>query len=216
MNPFYHQAQFLISAAKADGFPTDEGCEVAFAGRSNAGKSSAINVLCNQRALARTSKTPGRTQLINFFSLGETRRLVDLPGYGYAKVPVAMRYAWRRLMEHYLGQRQCLKGMVVVMDIRHPLTDHDWTMLGWAHERSLPVHVLLTKADKLRRGPAMDTARQVAAELGKAGMDATVQPFSALKKEGIDDAHGILDGWLEDCDVSSGTEDTGQAVADQD
>ncbi|WP_422126593.1 ribosome biogenesis GTP-binding protein YihA/YsxC [Thioalkalivibrio sulfidiphilus] len=196
MNPFYQQARFLISAARPDGFPADEGMEVAFAGRSNAGKSSAINVLCNQRALARTSKTPGRTQLINFFALDETRRLVDLPGYGYAKVPEAMRKAWRKLMEHYLGERACLKGLVVVMDIRHPLTDHDWTMLGWARERGLAVHVLLTKADKIRRGPAMDTARQVARALGDAGIEATVQPFSALKREGVEDAHGILDQWL--------------------
>jgi GTP-binding protein len=196
LNPLYRQARFLTSAAQLKGLPPDEGREVAFAGRSNAGKSSAINVLCDQRALARTSKTPGRTQMINFFTLDGHRRLVDLPGYGYARVPAAMRDAWRRLMSRYLTERQCLAGLVVVMDIRHPLTPQDREMLGWAAARRLPVHVLLTKADKLRRGPAMDTARQVAAALGDAGIEATVQPFSALKREGVDDAHGILDTWL--------------------
>jgi GTP-binding protein len=196
LNPFYRQARFLTSANRADGFPPDQGLEVAFAGRSNAGKSSAINVLCGQRALARTSKTPGRTQMINFFTLDDERRLVDLPGYGYAKVPASMRAGWRRLMERYLRGRGSLAGLVVVMDIRHPLTEQDWEMVGWAHERDLPVHVLLTKADKLRRGPALETARAVAHALGEAGIEATVQAFSALKREGIDDAHGILDGWL--------------------
>jgi GTP-binding protein len=196
LNPFYRQARFLISATRIQGLPPDEGREVAFAGRSNAGKSSAINVLCDQKALARTSKTPGRTQMINFFTLDEERRLVDLPGYGYAKVPAAMRAAWQRLMSRYLGERQSLAGLVVVMDIRRPLTAQDWEMLGWAAERHLPVHILLTKADKLRRGPAMDTARAVADALGEAGIEATVQPFSALRREGVDDAHGILDGWL--------------------
>ncbi|OOG22957.1 YihA family ribosome biogenesis GTP-binding protein [Thioalkalivibrio denitrificans] len=196
MNPLYRQARFLTSAARIKGLPPDEGREVAFAGRSNAGKSSAINVLCDQRSLARTSKTPGRTQMINFFSLDGQRRLVDLPGYGYARVPVAMRDAWRRLMSRYLSERQSLVGLVVVMDIRHPLTGQDREMLGWAAARGLPVHVLLTKADKLRRGPAMDTARQVAAALGEAGIEATVQPFSALRREGVEDAHGVLDDWL--------------------
>lgn len=196
LNPLYRQARFLTSAARIKGLPPDEGREVAFAGRSNAGKSSAINVLCDQRSLARTSKTPGRTQMINFFSLDGQRRLVDLPGYGYARVPVAMRDAWRRLMSRYLSERQSLVGLVVVMDIRHPLTGQDREMLGWAAARGLPVHVLLTKADKLRRGPAMDTARQVAAALGEAGIEATVQPFSALRREGVEDAHGVLDDWL--------------------
>jgi GTP-binding protein len=196
LNPYYRQARFLISAARIQGLPPDEGREVAFAGRSNAGKSSAINVLCSQRGLARTSKTPGRTQMINFFSLDAERRLVDLPGYGYARVPAAVREAWRRLMSRYLAERQSLAGLVVVMDIRHPLTPQDREMLGWAAARQLPVHVLLTKADKLRRGPAMDTAREVAKALGETGIEATVQPFSALKREGVDDAHGVLDAWL--------------------
>lgn len=197
MNPFYRQARFLTGATRAGGFPPDSGFEVAFAGRSNAGKSSAINVLCGQRGLARISKTPGRTQMVNFFSLDDSRRIVDLPGYGYARVPVAMRAAWRRLMEQYLGSRTCLAGLVVVMDIRHPLTEQDREMIGWAHQRDLPVHVLLTKADKVRRGPAMDTVREVARALGEAGIEATVQPFSALKRVGIDDAHGVLDRWFD-------------------
>ncbi|WP_090207055.1 ribosome biogenesis GTP-binding protein YihA/YsxC [Ectothiorhodospira magna] len=198
MNPAYHQAEFLISAATLKGLPPEQGREVAFAGRSNAGKSSAINTLCRQRALARTSKTPGRTQLINFFALDDTRRLVDLPGYGYAKVPEAMRRRWGQLMSAYLAQRACLRGLVLVMDIRHPLTPHDWQMIGWAHARQLPLHVLLTKSDKLKRGPMMDTVRRVARALGDDGVTATVQPFSALKKQGVEDVHGVLDCWLFD------------------
>ncbi|EHQ53401.1 cell division checkpoint GTPase YihA [Ectothiorhodospira sp. PHS-1] len=196
MNPAYHQAEFLTSAASLKGLPPEQGREVAFAGRSNSGKSSAINTLCQQRALARTSKTPGRTQLINFFALDGERRLVDLPGYGYAKVPEAMRRRWGKLMQDYLTRRTCLQGLVLVMDIRHPLTDHDWQMIGWAHARRLPLHVLLTKSDKLKRGPVMDTVRQVARTLGGEGVEATVQPFSSLKKQGVDDAHSVLDGWL--------------------
>lgn len=192
----YAQASFLISAAQLKGLPPDQGFEVAFAGRSNAGKSSAINTICRQRGLARASKTPGRTQLINFFALDDERRLVDLPGYGYAKVPEAMRLRWGRLMEAYLGGRKCLRGLVLIMDIRHPLTRSDWQMIGWTQERSLPLHVLLTKADKLSRGPALATARTVASTLGSEGIDATVQTFSALRAEGVDDVTGILDGWL--------------------
>ncbi|MDQ1362436.1 MAG: GTP-binding protein, partial [Pseudomonadota bacterium] len=129
MNNYYHRALFLISAAKPAQFPKDAAAEVAFAGRSNAGKSSALNTLCQNRNLARTSKTPGRTQLVNFFDLDEQRRLVDLPGYGYAKVPEAVRLGWQKLMENYLGGRSNLRGLVIIMDIRHPLTDYDWRML---------------------------------------------------------------------------------------
>lgn len=196
MNPFYRQARFLTSVTRMQGLPPDDGREVAFAGRSNAGKSSAINVLCGQRGLARTSRTPGRTQMINFFDLDGERRLVDLPGYGFAKVPPGMRAAWQRLMSRYLGERESLVGVVLVMDIRHPLTGLDWEMIELAGRRLLPMHVLLTKADKLRRGPAMDAVHEVAAALGEAGIEATVQPFSALKREGVEDAHGVLDAWL--------------------
>ena len=150
-NRFYRQAHFLISAGNATQFP-QHGFEVAFAGRSNAGKSSAINTLCDNKTLARTSKTPGRTRLVNFFELDEERRLVDLPGYGYAKVPVAMKNEWQKLMTQYLSEQQALKGLVVIMDIRHPLNDYDWQMLEWCDHFNLPAHVLLTKADKIKRG----------------------------------------------------------------
>ncbi|SIT69178.1 cell division checkpoint GTPase YihA [Ectothiorhodosinus mongolicus] len=196
MNSYYNQANFLLSASRLSGLPEDSGYEVAFAGRSNAGKSSAINTLCRRRGLARASKTPGRTQLINFFSLDEERRLVDLPGYGYAKVPEEIRRKWGKLMRDYLGKRECLKGLVLIMDIRHPLTEGDWQMLHWAQEHALAIHILLTKADKLKRGPALTTAHQVAAALGDADIEATVQPFSSLKAEGIEDLHSILDAWL--------------------
>ena len=196
MNSHYNQADFLLSASRLSGLPEDSGYEVAFAGRSNAGKSSAINTLCRRRGLARASKTPGRTQLINFFSLDEERRLVDLPGYGYAKVPEEIRRKWGKLMRDYLGKRECLKGLVLIMDIRHPLTEGDWQMLHWANEHALAIHILLTKADKLKRGPALNTVHQVAGALGAADIEATVQPFSSLKSEGIEDLHSILDAWL--------------------
>ncbi len=197
MNPIYHRARFLLSAADARRLPEDGGLEVAFAGRSNSGKSSAINALCNQKSLARTSKTPGRTQLINFFGLIENRRLVDLPGYGYAKVPEKTRRLWQIQIERYLTERESLRGLVMMMDIRHPLTDYDWQMLAWCAHRHLPVHVLLTKADKLKRGPAMSTLHQVRRALAEEGIEATVQIFSALKKTGIDEVHAKLDEWLE-------------------
>jgi GTP-binding protein len=163
----------------------DDGVEVAFAGRSNAGKSSALNALTNRRGLARTSKTPGRTQLINFFRLDEQRRLVDLPGYGFAKVPLAVRDSWRVLMESYLGERAALSGLVVVMDIRRPLTEFDQQMLGWAESAQIPVLVLLTKADKLSRGKANSEVLSVRKALGES---ATVQAFSATKRIGLPEA----------------------------
>ncbi|MFP4079446.1 MAG: ribosome biogenesis GTP-binding protein YihA/YsxC [Ectothiorhodospira sp.] len=196
MNPAYARVTFLTSSAHFEDLPPEAGREVAFAGRSNAGKSSAINILCQQRGLARTSKTPGRTQLINFFTVDEERRLVDLPGYGFAKVPEAMRRRWGAFVSAYLGRRQSLVGLILVMDIRHPLTEHDWRMVDWARERDLPLHVLLTKADKIKRGPALNTVQRVAHALGEADVEATVQPFSALKAQGVDDAHSMLDAWL--------------------
>ena len=152
--PDYRKAQFLTSAAKLHQCPPDEGWEVAFAGRSNAGKSSAINSLTNNQKLAKTSKTPGRTQLINFFELSPAQRLVDLPGYGFAKVPVAVKKEWTRQLENYLAKRQCLRGMILLMDVRHPLQPFDEQMLNWALAAHMPVHILLTKADKLKKGPA--------------------------------------------------------------
>ncbi|SFM47413.1 cell division checkpoint GTPase YihA [Ectothiorhodospira mobilis] len=194
--PDYTRAAFFTSAAQFKDLPPEAGREVAFAGRSNAGKSSAINTLCRHKGLARTSKTPGRTQLINFFSLDGDHRLVDLPGYGYAKVPEAVRRRWGETMAAYLGRRQSLSGLILVMDIRHPLTEHDWQMVGWTQERALPLHVLLTKADKLKRGPALNTVQRVARALGEADVEATVQPFSALKGQGVDDARSVLDAWF--------------------
>lgn len=192
----YREAQFLTSAARIDQLPPDEGREVAFAGRSNAGKSSALNTLTEQRNLARTSKTPGRTQLINLFEIDDTRRLVDLPGYGYAKVPAELKRRWSATLEKYLEQRQCLTGLILIMDIRHPLKEFDQMMLEWARQSNMPVHVLLTKADKLKRGPANNILLKVKKQLSEMHPHASVQLFSALKREGSEQLQGVLDGWL--------------------
>jgi GTP-binding protein len=196
-SPNYRAAQFLTSASKLSQCPPDEGCEVAFAGRSNAGKSSAINALTGNRKLARTSKTPGRTQLINFFSLSEQQRLVDLPGYGYAKVPEAVKREWVRQLEFYLQQRQCLRGMVLLMDVRRPLQDFDQMMLDWAVAGNMPVHILLTKADKLKKGPAKSALLQVRSQLAGSNTGLlSVQLFSSLKKTGMEDLAKVLQAWL--------------------
>jgi GTP-binding protein len=197
MNPRYRRAVFLTSAARLSQTPPDEGFEVAFAGRSNAGKSSAINTLCDQKTLARTSKTPGRTQLLNFFSIDEQRRIVDLPGYGYAKVAEGIKREWQGVLAAYLEQRECLRGLMLLMDIRHPLRDYDVQMLQWADQIGLPVHVLLTKADKLKRGPANSTVLKVGASLREINPGFSAQAFSSLKKHGIDEAHARLDAWLD-------------------
>ena len=196
MKNYYKRTQFLTSASQPSQFPEEESMEIAFAGRSNAGKSSAINTLCQNKTLARTSKTPGRTQLINFFTLDDSRRLVDLPGYGYAKVPEKMRKDWQKLMENYLSSRDMLCGLVIIMDIRHPLKDYDMQMIDWCHHYQIPVHVLLTKADKLKRGPALQSLNTVKQVIKKQGFDATVQIFSALNKTGLNDLQQILDQWL--------------------
>ena len=196
MNPLYRQAAFLTSAAKLSQAPADAGYEVAFAGRSNAGKSSAINALCGQKTLARTSKTPGRTQLLNFFALDGQRRIVDLPGYGYAKVSEGIKRDWQGTLADYLERRECLRGLILMMDIRHPLKDYDRQMLDWARHISLPVHVLLTKSDKLKKGPASSTLLKVRAELSRFGPGFSVQTFSALKRSGVDQAHARLDSWF--------------------
>jgi GTP-binding protein len=195
-NRFYRQAQFLISAGKAKQFPQG-GSEVAFSGRSNAGKSSAINTLCDNKGLARTSKTPGRTRLVNFFELDEQRRLVDLPGYGFAKVPVAMKNEWEKLMTQYLSDQQALKGLVIIMDIRHPLNDYDWQMLEWCDHYQLPAHILLTKADKIKRGAQQNSLLKTRKLLKEADINASVQIFSALKKTGLDELVFKLNDWLE-------------------
>jgi len=196
-NPFYRQARFLTSAAKLHQCPPDEGYEVAFAGRSNAGKSSAINAICDHKGLTKVSKTPGRTQLINFFELDEQRRLVDLPGYGYAKVSVNIKKTWQESLAEYLEKRRCLKGLILLMDVRHPLKAFDLQMLEWAGHMELPVHVLLTKADKLKRGPASASLLKVKKALKAMEGRFSAQLFSALKRTGIDEVHRVLDDWLE-------------------
>lgn len=196
MNSVYHQAKFMNSAPHVKDAPDDSGLEVAFAGRSNAGKSSAINTLTGQKSLARISKTPGRTQLLNFFSITENTRFVDLPGYGYAKVPLEIKKQWHRMIENYLNHRESLCGIVLVMDIRHPLTDFDRQMVDWCRQSQLPLHILLTKADKLKFGAAKNTLLSVQKEIAEAQIPVTVQLFSALKRQGIDEIHQLLDQWL--------------------
>lgn len=197
MNPLYHQAKFVLSAPDLKCCPADTGREVAFAGRSNAGKSSALNTLTRQKSLARTSKTPGRTQLLNFFNLNEQQRFVDLPGYGYAKVPERVKQQWHLLIESYLRERESLYGIILVMDIRHPLTEFDWQMIEWCAYSKKPLHLLLTKADKLNYGAAKNTLLKVQRELEKQGISVTLQIFSALKKTGVDDVHQLLDVWFQ-------------------
>ena len=180
--------------------PPDGGFEVAFAGRSNAGKSTALNAICNQNALARVSKTPGRTQQLVFFDIPPTtdRYLVDLPGYGYAKVPKDLQAHWQAFIQQYFETRQALRGLVVVMDIRHPLKDYDLQMLGYAVRRGLPAHALLTKADKLSRNQQMQSLAAVRKELSSQFADSvSVQAFSGESKLGVDDARGVIGGWLE-------------------
>jgi GTP-binding protein len=183
--PQFPEATFISSAWQPHQFPPDEGVEVAFAGRSNAGKSSALNAVTGRKDLARTSKTPGRTQLINFFSLTGAQRLVDLPGYGYAKVPERIRDHWQELMTAYIEARASLAGLVIVMDVRRPLTDFDIQMLGWSRAHGLAAHVLLTKADKLGRGESTAVLRRVLTEIEGT---ATAQLFSAVAKTGVDEA----------------------------
>lgn len=191
------KAQFLISAAKVDQCPPDEGLEVAFVGRSNSGKSSAINTLTRAN-LARTSKTPGRTQLLNFFSLDEQRRLVDLPGYGYAKVPIPLKQHWQKHLEAYLSSRDSLTGVVLMMDIRHPFSPFDRMMLDWAKSAGMPVHVLLTKCDKLKSGASRSALQKARKQLkDEWGEIAGIQLFSATKRIGTDEAYEQLAAWLQ-------------------
>ena len=192
----YRQAHFLTSVASIRSLPADDGREVAFAGRSNAGKSSAINALTSRRHLARTSRTPGRTRLINFFELDERRRLVDLPGYGYAKVPRSMSREWGALVGKYLESRESLAGVVVLMDIRHPLTELDATLLEWCRAADLPVLAVLTKADKLARGRCAAALAEVRGRLAGYGDAVHVMVFSATKQIGRRELTQCLDGWL--------------------
>ena len=188
----FQKAEFFTTANDWAGLPPDDGVEVAFAGRSNAGKSSAINVLANRSRLAYTSKTPGRTQHINFFSLGEQRYLVDLPGYGYAKVPLAVKHHWQVLLSDYLVARKSLRGLVVLMDIRHPLMDLDRQLLDWFLPSGKPVVVLLTKSDKLGRGAKLQILREVRESLADFGQRLEVIAFSSMSREGLEAADAAI------------------------
>ena len=193
MSNYLASAAYKLAAHLPHQLPPDTGREVAFAGRSNAGKSSALNALCNQHRLAKTSKTPGRTQQLVFFEVEPERYLVDLPGYGYAQVPMQLKAHWQAFINGYFHERAALAGLVVVMDIRHPLREFDLKMLDYAKTRALPAHCLLTKADKLGRGAQGNTLLQVRKELGDV---ASVQLFSSSDKLGIDEARAVVTNWL--------------------
>ncbi len=192
----YQQAWYLKSAAELTQLPEDSGAEVAFIGRSNAGKSSSLNVITGIKGLARTSKTPGRTQMINFFALDHDKRLVDLPGYGYAKVPLAIKERWVLNVDEFLRTRDCLKGLVVVMDIRHPLKELDQQVIAWAMDCGVPTHILLTKADKLTPNAQRKALREVSEALSTYGDAISVQLFSSIERMGVDAAKVVLSRWL--------------------
>lgn len=200
-SPAYQEATYLISAAELSQLPPDKGCEVAFIGRSNAGKSSALNVITGIKGLARTSKTPGRTQMINFFSLDSKCfqcRLVDLPGYGYAKMPLMLKQRWQQLIDEYLRKRKSLKGLVVIMDIRHPLKEMDRAIINWTMKCKIRTHILLTKSDKLKPAAARKTLKEVQDGLKQYGKRISIQLFSSMDRTGLDDAKAALDEWY--CD----------------
>ena len=191
----FFQTQFATSASTLPECPADSSAEVAFAGRSNAGKSSAINCLCSQPTLARTSKTPGRTQLINYFLIEPAKYLVDLPGYGFAKVPLKVKHKWQNELEKYLSARKPLVGLILLTDIRHPLKKHDLVILDWAVQSSLPLHLLLTKCDKLRNGAAQSTLLKVR-ERTETLPKVSVQLFSSLRTTGVKETKGLISNWL--------------------
>ena len=191
----FNQTQFLTSASDLSECPADSEAEVAFAGRSNAGKSSAINCICSQPGLARTSKTPGRTQLINFFAIEPTTYLVDLPGYGFAKVPLEVKNKWQKELEKYLSLRKPLVGLILLTDIRHPLKNHDLVMIDWAVKSNLPLHLLLTKSDKLKRGAAQNVLLKVRAKT-EPFPNVTVQLFSSFKTIGVAEARDLITRWM--------------------
>ncbi len=191
----YSAAKYLISACEIKGLPSDQGVEVAFIGRSNSGKSSALNTITGIKGLARTSSTPGRTQMINFFDLGQECRLVDLPGYGYAKVPKPLKEKWTRFTNDYLESRESLRGLVLVMDIRHPLKEQDWQIINWTAQCELPCHVLLTKVDKLKANKARSAHHQVVNELFDYD-NVTVEVFSSQDRTGLAEVQSTLDEWF--------------------
>jgi len=186
----------LLGAAEPHQFPDDDLIEVAFAGRSNVGKSSAINAICNRRKLARTSKQPGRTQQINFFSMGDNARLVDLPGYGFAQVPLTVKKKWQDTIHKYLADRENLRVLVLLMDIRHPLTDLDWQMVNWASDSELPTQVLLTKADKFKRGKVASTVLNIEKQLDNVPGQFAVEPFSSHSYIGVNEMRSQLSEWV--------------------
>ena len=196
MHSLYQNTRFLTGAASLKGMPEDNGREVAFAGRSNAGKSSALNCICHQKSLARTSKTPGRTQQINFFQVAEERYLVDLPGYGFARVPGGLRREWGEFIARYLQHRRSLVGLIVLMDIRRSLTNLDEQLLGLCTEAGIPIHILLTKSDKLSRSASLAALRELKKQLLAQGFSATAQCFSATRGTGVEEVQALLDAWL--------------------
>ena len=189
----FNSANFLTSATNLRQCPPDTGAEVAFCGRSNSGKSSAINALTRKKSLARTSKTPGRTQMINFFSINESCRLVDLPGYGYAKVPTAVKQHWEKHLDDYLRARSCLKGAILLVDIRHPIKEFDETMIDWCLQVGLPLHILLTKADKLKTGAQQNSLLSLRQRLSQ---EISTQIFSAKDRKGLDLLEDKLREWF--------------------
>ncbi|MGH1541455.1 MAG: ribosome biogenesis GTP-binding protein YihA/YsxC [Arenicella sp.] len=194
--------QFMLGAAKITQCPNDSGTEIAFAGRSNVGKSSALNKILQRKKIARTSKTPGRTQEINFFSVSDTQRLVDLPGYGFAKVPLAVRKEWEKFISQYLRERQSLVGLIQLMDVRHPLTDLDQKMLAWSQQAGLPVHILLNKSDKLKPGAAKNVLLDVVKQLESMNIEGSIQLFSANSGMGLADCRTVICDWLDTANVT--------------
>lgn len=192
----YNQAAFLLSVASPEQLPADNGAEVAFIGRSNVGKSSAINTITSIKGLARSSKTPGRTQMVNFFRLDDKTRLVDLPGYGYAKVPLPLKQRFQALINEYLQTRQSLRGLMLLMDIRHPLKDSDLRLIQWTMHCEVPLHILLTKSDKLTHGAAAAAMHQVQQQLHAQWPSISVQLFSSLDRTGLNEVYKVLDQWL--------------------
>ena len=196
-SPYWQGTKYLTSATNLKQLPNDIDVEIAFIGRSNAGKSSAINTITGIKGLARTGQTPGRTQMINLFEVTETLRLIDLPGYGYAKVPKVVKERWENTIDNYLQHRQCLRGLVLIMDVRHPLKEIDQQVIAWASGCQLNVHILLTKADKLSKSEQKRTLMHVEDELKQYANQTTVQLFSSLKKTGVDEARALLAQWAQ-------------------
>ncbi|MBN1378345.1 MAG: YihA family ribosome biogenesis GTP-binding protein [Gammaproteobacteria bacterium] len=193
----YQQCRYLLSVHQLRQLPADSDLEVAFAGRSNAGKSSAINCICGQKSLAKTSRTPGRTQAINFYAVDERRNIVDLPGYGYARVATHIKQQWQKTLTQYLQTRQSLQALMLIMDIRHPLLEPDWYLINLAITSAMPVHILLTKCDKLSNNQGLKQLNAAKTELENNGIEATLQLFSAHDGTGVDDAHLMLDSWFQ-------------------